>query len=129
IRIPTKWFLFDIFLLIVFGVIALIICYESDSKGFLQWNCWLGGVATIGGVVYLVRSRCDAASGPWGFWLWINLVQTALALLALIVPRSYAMPPKLPWWPADATLALLSLAYLVLLLIDMDRQLKVLATV
>src|SRR5207253_2553692 len=108
VSINENRLLFDVFLLIVFGVIGLVICYEADAKGFLQWNWWLGVVGTIGALVYRRRG------GHWNFWLWINLAQTACAFLALIVHWSYAVPPKLPLWLVDASLALLSLAYLVL---------------
>ena len=128
VRINEKRLLFDVFFLIVFGVIGLVICYEADAKGFLQWNCWLGVVGTIGALVYWGRGRRDGTSGDWSFWVWINLAQTALAFLALIVHWSYAVPPKLPWWPVDGSLALLSLAYLALLLTDVHKQLTVLAT-
>jgi len=128
VHVHEGWFLFDVFLLIVFGVIGLIICYESDTKGFLQWNCWLGGVATIGACVYWQRRRCDPTSGPWTFWVWINLLQTGFALLVLILHTWVDTLPKLPGWPVDATLALLSVAYLILLLFDVSRQLRVLAT-
>ena len=125
VQISEKTLLFDVFLLMAFGVIGLIICYQSDSIGFLTWNAVLGVLALAGATVYAVRGA--RAGRPWSFWLWINLAQTASALGALALHAWWPGRPKVPCASADGVLAVLCLVYLALFLTDLHKQLKVLA--
>jgi hypothetical protein len=132
----------DFLFLVAFGLIGVAICYSHGLPMFLNLNILLAALGIVWAVGYEVlawlsvqyfRGKKRIPAGKWGFWLGINLAQLASLLLVKhgLIPAGLGVvkpwPDFMPGPPWEWSLAILTLLYFVILIVDLVCQLNVLA--
>jgi len=118
-----RWpMMFDCCFLILFGFLALDICYSTTVPKFLFLHLFLPVLAHIWAFCYMVHRewwKNEKTPDVWDYWFWLNAVQAFCIAFAIFAGLD---------WGWNWTLVLVSLifAYLALLGWDFYKQLEIL---
>lgn len=125
----SKWFLVrHASALVLFGVLALNICYSNFLGDFLVATMWFcGAAAAFNGFDYLLeRRRVFKPEGDWlPEWFVQNGIQIESAIIAWYLHRHSYFESPIPVLGYKTSLALLILVFTAICVWDFSHQLKV----
>lgn len=133
-KVSRQQILRDFFLLLIFGLVGVAICYSTTVDEFLKYNLWLTGIALAVGVFFgFIDCVKGTFPGKWGYWLLVNLTQfsSILVVHCLVIPKDWGTIPcwlsmVLPGPAWDWSLFILVVVYFGIFSWDFSKQLKIL---
>lgn len=126
--VDRKRFATDLAFLVLFGVLAVFMCYASEGDWFLFLSACIPFAAMVWHLIFTIASRSPPTHRRWDFWLRINFVHlSALLALLLILVEPLAGPD----WNAlvaksEVFWFLVVMVNLTACFVDVRLQLKVL---